>query len=145
MPLLDVDNLTRRFGGLSAVSDLSFAIEAGDIRGTIGANGAGKSTTLRAIFGLTGLTSGEIRYDGHRIDGPARAGPRNAPRATPTPASSWRRCCWWRPTGYSVRPRWRDRRTARRPLSGKRGYGGGPVPWPCGVGELCIWPRRRWP
>ena len=69
MPLLDVDNLTRRFGGLSAVSDLSFAIEEGEIRGPIGANGAGKSTTLRAIFGLTGLTSGEIRYDGHRIDG----------------------------------------------------------------------------
>ena len=69
MPLLEVDNLTRRFGGLSAVSDLSFAIEEGEIRGLIGANGAGKSTTLRAIFGLTGLTSDEIRYDGHRIDG----------------------------------------------------------------------------
>ncbi len=72
MPLLDVDNLTRRFDGLSAVNDLSFAIEEGEIRGLIGPNGAGKSTTLRAIFGLTGLTSGEIRYDGHRIDGPAR-------------------------------------------------------------------------
>ncbi len=43
MPLLQVENLTRRFGGLSAVSDLSFSVEEGEIRGLIGPNGAGKT------------------------------------------------------------------------------------------------------
>ncbi len=52
MPLLEVNNLTRRFGGLSAVSDLTFSVEEGEIRGLIGPNGAGKTTTFNVITGF---------------------------------------------------------------------------------------------
>ncbi len=69
MPLLEVDNLTRRFGGLSAVSDLSFAVEAGEIRGLIGPNGAGKTTTFNVITGFYRPTAGRILYRGEDISG----------------------------------------------------------------------------
>ena len=69
MPLLEVDNLTRRFGGLSAVSDLSFAIEAGEIRGLIGPNGAGKTTIFNVITGYYRPTAGRISYRGEAIAG----------------------------------------------------------------------------
>ena len=67
MPLLEVDNLTRRFGGLSAVSDLSFAVEEGEIRGLIGPNGAGKTTTFNVITGFYRPTGGRILYRGEDI------------------------------------------------------------------------------
>ncbi len=69
MPLLEVDNLTRRFGGLSAVSDLSFAVEAGEIRGLIGPNGAGKTTTFNVITGYYRPTTGRISYRDEAIAG----------------------------------------------------------------------------
>ena len=69
MPLLEVDNLTRRFGGLSAVSDLSFAVEEGEIRGLIGPNGAGKTTTFNVITGFYRPTAGRILYRGEDISG----------------------------------------------------------------------------
>ena len=69
MPLLEVDNLTRRFGGLSAVSELSFAVEEGEIRGLIGPNGAGKTTTFNVITGFYRPTAGRIRYRGEDISG----------------------------------------------------------------------------
>jgi branched-chain amino acid transport system ATP-binding protein len=69
MPLLEVDNLTRRFGGLSAVSDPSFAIEEGEIRGLIGPNGAGKTTTFNVITGFYRPTGGRILYRGEDISG----------------------------------------------------------------------------
>lgn len=72
MALLEIENLHVYYGKIHALRGVSFEVEADQIMTLIGANGAGKSTTLRAISGLTGLTSGEIRYDGHRIDGPAR-------------------------------------------------------------------------
>ena len=69
MPLLEVDNLTRRFGGLSAVSDLSFAIEEGEIRGLIGPNGAGKTTTFNVITGYYRPTAGRIAIAARRSRG----------------------------------------------------------------------------
>ena len=69
MPLLEVDRLTRRFGGLSAVSDLSFAVEEGEIRGLIGPNGAGKTTTFNVITGFYRPTGGRILYRGEVISG----------------------------------------------------------------------------
>ena len=69
MQLLQVENLTRRFGGLSAVSDLSFAVEEGEIRGLIGPNGAGKTTIFNVITGYYRPTAGRISYRGEAIAG----------------------------------------------------------------------------
>src|SRR5438046_10093984 len=51
-----------------AVSDISLVMDAGNVIAIIGANGAGKTTTLRAVTGLAPVASGEIWFDGHRID-----------------------------------------------------------------------------
>ena len=52
MALLELDRVTKRFGGLTAVRDLSFRVEEGEIRGLIGPNGAGKTTTFNVISGF---------------------------------------------------------------------------------------------
>jgi ABC-2 type transport system ATP-binding protein len=57
-PVVAGDSLTKRFGSLTAVDDLSFALEAGTITGFLGPNGAGKTTTLRMLLGLAAPTSG---------------------------------------------------------------------------------------
>ena len=51
-PIIEVQGLTKRFKGLTAVHDVSFSVEKGSITGMIGPNGAGKSTTLKTISGL---------------------------------------------------------------------------------------------
>ncbi len=68
-PLLVVEGLTRRFGGLTAVSDFSFTLGRGEILGLIGPNGAGKSTTFNVITGFYRPSEGRILLDGQRIDG----------------------------------------------------------------------------
>ncbi|HVZ07146.1 ABC transporter ATP-binding protein [Rhodopila sp.] len=67
MPLLEVRNLTRRFGGLVAVNDVSLSVEAGEIRGLIGPNGAGKTTLFNLVSGTLPPTSGHVRFDGHDV------------------------------------------------------------------------------
>jgi branched-chain amino acid transport system ATP-binding protein len=67
--LLEVQNLTRRFGGLIAVNDLSFEVRQGEILGIMGANGAGKTTLFALIAGNAKPNSGRIRFAGKRIDG----------------------------------------------------------------------------
>lgn len=62
--LLELDGLTRRFGAVTALSNLSFSVPAGQVVGFLGPNGAGKTTTMRAIFGLTDLDAGTVRWDG---------------------------------------------------------------------------------
>ncbi len=69
MTLLEVDRLTRRFGGLTAVNNLSFQIEAGAIHGLIGPNGAGKTTTFNVISGYYKPSAGRVVYDGRDISG----------------------------------------------------------------------------
>jgi branched-chain amino acid transport system ATP-binding protein len=69
MPLLEVSNLTKDFGGLRAVSDLSFSLEAGEILGLIGPNGAGKTTVFNLIAGSLPPTTGEIRLAGVSLVG----------------------------------------------------------------------------
>ena len=69
MPILEVRGLTRRFGGLFAVSDLSFSVEAGEIRGLIGPNGAGKTTTFNVMSGFYPPSGGRVLFLGSDISG----------------------------------------------------------------------------
>ncbi len=62
--VLELSNLTRRFGSVTALDDLSFSVPAGHVVGFLGPNGAGKTTTMRAIFGLTDLDAGSVRWQG---------------------------------------------------------------------------------
>src|ERR1700681_564858 len=64
MPLLALDHVTQRFGGLVAVNDLSFAVEAGSIVAMIGPNGAGKSTVFNLVTGIYVPSEGRIVFDG---------------------------------------------------------------------------------
>ena len=66
--LLEARGITRRFGGLLAVSDLSFEVRKGEILGLIGPNGAGKSTTFNLLSGFYRLTAGSINRRGTRGD-----------------------------------------------------------------------------
>ena len=61
---IEIEHLTKRFGGFTAVDDLSFVVEPGRITGFLGPNGAGKTTTLRMALGLVRPTSGNVRIDG---------------------------------------------------------------------------------
>lgn len=65
--MIEVKHLTKRYGGHTAVSDLSFTIEPGRIYGFLGPNGAGKSTTMNIITGCLGATQGEVTVDGHSV------------------------------------------------------------------------------
>jgi branched-chain amino acid transport system ATP-binding protein len=69
MALLELHGLTRDFGGLRAVANLSFAVEAGEILGLIGPNGAGKTTVFNLITGFLRPSAGEIRLEGRAIGG----------------------------------------------------------------------------
>ncbi len=67
--MLEVTNVSRRFGGLLAVDNASLKVEQGTIAGLIGPNGAGKTTLFSMIAGAIPPSGGEIRLDGERIDG----------------------------------------------------------------------------
>ncbi len=70
MPILEVEGLSKYFGGLAALNDVNLSIEEGEIRGIIGPNGAGKTTLFNVISGVYRPSSGQIRYQGKtRIDG----------------------------------------------------------------------------
>jgi len=62
--VMEMKNITLRFGGVVAIKDISFDIHEGEIRAIIGPNGAGKSTAMKAVFGLLRLGSGKVRLDG---------------------------------------------------------------------------------
>src|SRR5690349_17117988 len=68
-PMLEVSQLTKRFGGLVAVKDLSFCIRPGEILGLIGPNGSGKSTVMQAVMGVAPPTSGSIKLNGIELAG----------------------------------------------------------------------------
>ena len=67
--LLEAQELTRRFGGLVAVDDVSLAVTAGEVRALIGSNGAGKSTLVAMLVGRLRPTSGRVRFDGRDVTG----------------------------------------------------------------------------
>lgn len=66
---LEVDSIDVHYDRVRALADVSMKVEKGEIVALIGANGAGKTSTLRAITGLSKISKGEIRFDGSRIDG----------------------------------------------------------------------------
>jgi len=68
-PILTVRDLTKRYGGLTAVSEVSFDVEANEILSIIGPNGAGKSTIFKLISSFVKPTRGEVRFDGEVISG----------------------------------------------------------------------------
>ncbi|MSP31599.1 MAG: ABC transporter ATP-binding protein [Pseudolabrys sp.] len=68
-PLLEVDGLTKQFGGLLAVSQLKFSVGEGEIVGLIGPNGAGKTTTFNLLTGFDTPTAGSIQFRGKQIVG----------------------------------------------------------------------------
>ncbi|MGN1467640.1 MAG: ABC transporter ATP-binding protein [Ruminococcus sp.] len=65
--MVEVKNLTKRYGKIKAVNDISFTVEAGEILGFLGPNGAGKSTTMNMITGYISSTSGTVTVDGYDI------------------------------------------------------------------------------
>jgi branched-chain amino acid transport system ATP-binding protein len=71
MPLLEVDDIHTFYGNIEALKGISLDVEEGEVVTLIGSNGAGKSTTLRSISGLTPPRTGTIRFDGHDISGTA--------------------------------------------------------------------------
>jgi branched-chain amino acid transport system ATP-binding protein len=68
-PLLEVTSLSKHFGGLEAIADLSFAVAQGSIFGIIGPNGAGKSTTVNLVSGVIPPTGGRVRFAGADVTG----------------------------------------------------------------------------
>jgi branched-chain amino acid transport system ATP-binding protein len=69
MSLLEIDDIEVRYGAIRALKGVSFHVEEGEVVALLGANGAGKTTTQKTISGMMRPSLGEIRYDGHRIDG----------------------------------------------------------------------------
>ncbi len=93
-PIIEVRGLTKRFGEVTAVDDLSFSVPAGRIVGLLGPNGAGKTTTLQLMLGLTTPTSGEIRILGfdlrrHRREILRRVNFSSAYISLPTNLTAW--------------------------------------------------------
>lgn len=66
-PLLSVRNLVKRFGGLTAVNDVSLDVSAGEVVGLVGDNAAGKSTLIKCISGVYQADEGEIFFQGQRV------------------------------------------------------------------------------
>ena len=67
-PLLEVEHLSKRFGGLKAVDDCSFSVNEGTITALIGPNGSGKTTIFNLVTGMLHPNGGTIRFEGQRID-----------------------------------------------------------------------------
>ena len=67
LDMIEVSNLTRRFGPFTAVDDISFSLERGEVVGFLGPNGAGKTTTMRMLTGFLPMTSGSVRIAGFDV------------------------------------------------------------------------------
>jgi ABC-type multidrug transport system ATPase subunit len=79
--VLELCGLTRRFGALTALDQLSFSVPSGRVVGFLGPNGAGKTTTMRAIFGLIDLDAGAVRWNGAPVGPYSGAASATCPRS----------------------------------------------------------------
>jgi ABC-2 type transport system ATP-binding protein len=100
--MIEVDRLSKRFGAVTAVDHLSFAVEPGKVTGFLGPNGAGKSTTMRLILGLDHPNTGTATIDGkpyRDLVEPLRWSGRCWRRrpSTPVAARTTICSCWRRP------------------------------------------------
>ncbi|MGP6173990.1 ABC transporter ATP-binding protein [Corynebacterium sp. A21] len=68
MPSLHIDHLTKSFGEVMALKDMTFSVHPGEVYGFVGSNGAGKSTTMRIALGVLTADSGEVRYGDQKMD-----------------------------------------------------------------------------
>src|SRR3970040_1136699 len=96
---IEAHALTKRYGNLTAVRDLNFSIESGEVLGFLGPNGAGKSTTMKMLTGFLAPTSGTASINGHDIISDSLAGQRllraangRSPRLLPWNASTCSGC-----------------------------------------------------
>jgi ABC-type branched-subunit amino acid transport system ATPase component len=71
--VLELDGLTRRFGDLVALDDLTFSIVPGRMCGFVGPNGAGKTTAMRIVLGVLEPDAGAVRWNGVPVDAPTRS------------------------------------------------------------------------
>ncbi len=69
MPLLEVENLSKRFGGFVALDGVNISVKQGERLGLIGPNGSGKSTLVNCICGTLHNETGSVRFEGHKLDG----------------------------------------------------------------------------
>ena len=68
MAALTIDSLSKAYGSVQALRDMSFEVRAGEIFGFVGSNGAGKSTTMRIVLGVLAADSGQVSWDGRPVD-----------------------------------------------------------------------------
>jgi D-xylose transport system ATP-binding protein len=66
-PLLEIDDLSKTFGSVQALTDVDFEVRSGEVMALVGDNGAGKSTLIKCIAGIHGYDSGQIRFDGQEV------------------------------------------------------------------------------
>ena len=65
---LEIDHLSKRYGSVVALDDMTFDVRAGEVFGFVGSNGAGKTTTMRIILGVLAADAGDVRWAGRRVD-----------------------------------------------------------------------------
>ena len=85
--LIEIDGLSKRFGGFTAVDRVSFQVRRGEVLGFLGPNGAGKSTTMRMLAGFVAPSAGRARICGHDVQDdplPARRALGFLPEGAPT-------------------------------------------------------------
>ncbi len=123
MTAIRVDGVTKRFGSITAVDDLSFEVLPGRVTGFLGPNGAGKSTTMRMIVGLDRPTAGTVTVNDspygrhrrplHEVGALLEAGARHSGRSAYTTCCAWPRATAspdagstrsWKPSGSLVLP-----------------------------------------
>ena len=87
--MIEVRNLTKKYGDHFAVQDISFSLEKGKIYGLLGPNGAGKSTTMNIMTGYIAATSGEVIIEGHDIFKEAEEAKKHIGYLPEIPRSIW--------------------------------------------------------